>query len=78
MRVTMTAFGGKKGTLSKGCGTLTLKADCELEAKDLSVIIRALTAGGYGFWSRFMGAVCTKKISKKEIAMLNRIAKRMP
>ena len=78
MRTTMTAFGGKRGTLSRGCGTLTLKADCELEATDLSIIIRALNAGGYGFWSRFMGSVCTKKISTKEIALLNRIAKRMP
>jgi hypothetical protein len=76
MRLTKTAFGrGKSVCLSKGVGSLSLKALDANEARGLLVATTELEQN-FGFWCPIMFAAQEDLLSKNDIAVLEGIVKR--
>lgn len=66
---------GRKGTLDKGCGRLVLKANSEIESKQLKQLADEIQDGNIIFWLQLMWAVRHKKLHYKRIASLDAMVK---
>lgn len=64
---------GKKGTLSQGVGTLTLKAENKDEERKLALLANEFKGGNLSYWAPIIFAAQRDKLTKTQIKQLDSI-----